>query len=96
MFIHFVRKLMHRCSGILVGRRWLKSVEIQDHCQEFIANDLGLEFKPSSVQRTGAGVAFLGCRIWPTHVELNRRSKCRWRRRVRVLGWQRLHGEYRN
>ena len=28
---------------------------------------------------------FLGCRIWPTHVELNRRSKRRWRCRVKVL-----------
>ena len=46
---------------------------------------LGLEFKPSAVQRTGVGVAFLGCRIWRTHVELNSRSKRRWRRRVRVL-----------
>lgn len=60
-------------------------VEIHDQCQEFAMVQLGLEFKPSAVQRTGVGVAFLGCRIWPTHVELNRRSKRRWRRRVRVL-----------
>ena len=31
------------------------------------------------------GVSFLGCRVFSTHVELNRRSKRRWRRRVRVL-----------
>lgn len=60
-------------------------VEIHSCCQQFATVHLGLEFKPSSVQRTGVGVAFLGCRIWPTHVELNRRSKRRWRRRVRVL-----------
>ena len=60
-------------------------VEIHHQCQQFIAVQLGLEFKPSTVQRTGAGVSFLGCRIWPTHVELNGRSKRRWRRRVRVL-----------
>lgn len=60
-------------------------VEIHDRCQEFVANQLRLEFKPSAVQRTGAGVPFLGCRIWPTHVALNRRSKRRWRCRVRVL-----------
>lgn len=65
------------------SRQSLKA--IQECCQEFVANHLGLEFKPSAVQRTGVGVAFLGCRIWPTHVELNRRSKRRWRRRVRVL-----------
>ncbi len=60
-------------------------VEIHDRCTEFAGRQLRLEFKPSAVQRTGVGVAFLGCRIWPTHVELNRRSKRRWRRRVRVL-----------
>lgn len=60
-------------------------VEIHGRCQELATVKLGLEFKPSAVQRTGVGVAFLGCRIWPTHVELNSRSKRRWRRRVRVL-----------
>ena len=60
-------------------------VEIHGRCQEFAMVQLGLEFKPSAVQRTGVGVAFLGCRIWRTHVELNSRSKRRWRRRVRVL-----------
>ena len=60
-------------------------VDIQIRCREFAANSLGLEFKPSEVMRTSRGVPFLGCHIWPTHVELNRRSKRRWRRRVRVL-----------
>ena len=60
-------------------------VQIHDRCQEFAMVQLGLEFKPSTVQRTGVGVGFLGCRIWPTHVELNHRSKRRWRRRVQVL-----------
>ena len=60
-------------------------VEIHGRCQEFAATHLALEFKPGEVQRTGVGVPFLGCRIWPTHVELNRRSKRRWRQRVRVL-----------
>jgi len=59
--------------------------DVHHRCQEFAATRLALEFKPGEVQRTGAGVAFLGCRIWPTHVELSRRSKRRWRQRVRVL-----------
>lgn len=59
--------------------------EIHGRCQEFAATQLALDFKLGEVQRTGVGVPFLGCRIWPTHVELNRRSKCRWRQRVRVL-----------
>jgi hypothetical protein len=60
-------------------------VDVHDRCQEFAAARLALEFKHAEVKRTGVGVPFLGCRIRPTHVELNRRSKRRWRRRVRVL-----------
>ncbi len=60
-------------------------VEIHHQCQQFAQVRLGLSFKPSRVQRTAVGVFFLGCRVWPTHVELNARSKRRWRRRVRVL-----------
>jgi hypothetical protein len=60
-------------------------VEVHVRCQEFAATHLGLTFKPGDIRRTGSGVPFLGCRILPTHVELNRRSKRRWRRRVRVL-----------
>lgn len=59
--------------------------EVHGRCQEFAATHLALDLKPSEAQRTGMGIPFLGCRIWPTHVELNRRSKRRWRRRVRVL-----------
>ena len=58
---------------------------IQQRCSEFARDRLGLEFKPSDVRRASAGVEFLGCRLWPTHVELNRRSKRRWRSRVKVL-----------
>ena len=60
-------------------------IEIHHQCREFVAVQLGLEFKLSTIQRTGVGLSFLGCRIWPTYVELNARSKRRWRRRVRVL-----------
>ncbi len=60
-------------------------VDFHGRCADFASSHLLLEFKPGEVRRTAAGVPFLGCRIWPTHVELNRRSKRRWRRRVRVL-----------
>jgi retron-type reverse transcriptase len=60
-------------------------IEIHRRCREYAATQLALEFKPGEMRRTGVGVPFLGCRIWPTHVELNRRSKRRWRQRVRVL-----------
>jgi hypothetical protein len=60
-------------------------VEVHARCEEFAATHLALGFKSSEVRRTGSGVPFLGCRLFPTHVELNSRSKRRWRNRVRVL-----------
>jgi hypothetical protein len=70
---------------ILWGVSRERLVDVHHRCREFAATRLLLEFKPGEVQRTSAGVPFLGCRIWPTHVELNRRSMRRWRQRVRVL-----------
>jgi hypothetical protein len=61
----------------------LKTIEVR--CGEFLGEVLSLELKPVTLQRTSTGVNFLGCRIWPTHVGLSRRSKRRWRRRVRDL-----------
>ena len=58
---------------------------MHQQCNDFARDSLGLEFKPSDPRRTSAGIEFLGCRIWPTHVELNRRSKRRWRCHVKVL-----------
>jgi hypothetical protein len=60
-------------------------VEIHARCKEYAARHFALDFKPSEVLPTGSGVLFLGCRIFPTHVELNSRSKRRWRNRIRVL-----------
>ncbi len=59
--------------------------EVHHLCSAFVDGKLSLEFKPSEVRRVSGGINYLGCRIWPTHVELNRRSKRRWRIRVRVL-----------
>ena len=52
---------------------------IQQRCSEFARDGLRLELKSCDVRRTSAGMEFLGCRLWPTHVELSRRSKRRWR-----------------
>jgi hypothetical protein len=60
--------------------------QVQRESERFLCNELRLEFKPAQVRRVEQGISFLGCRLFPTHVELNRRSKLRWRRRVRFLG----------
>jgi RNA-directed DNA polymerase len=54
-------------------------------CFDFVETELGLELKPAEPRGMRGGVSFLGCRVFATHVELNSRSKRRWRRRVRVL-----------
>jgi hypothetical protein len=58
---------------------------VQRECEQFVFHALGLEFKPAQVRRVEQGISFLGCRLFPTHVELNRRSKQRWQSRVRFL-----------
>ena len=57
----------------------------QGECERFAGDELRLEFKPAQIRRVERGISFLGCRLFPTHVELNRRSKQRWQRRVRFL-----------
>jgi hypothetical protein len=58
---------------------------VQQECEQFVCDVLGLDFRPPQVRRIEQGISFLGCRLFPTHVELNRRSKHRWQKRVRFL-----------
>jgi hypothetical protein len=54
--------------------------------QSFVENELGLTLKhPPCPQTTARGMDFLGYRIFPSHAELNRRSKVRYWRRLRSL-----------
>jgi hypothetical protein len=58
--------------------------------QHFVEDELDLMLKhPPCPQRTARGMDFLGYRIFPSHTELNRRSKVRYWRRLRLL--QSLH-----
>ena len=54
--------------------------------QHFVETELGLTLKhPPCPQPTARGMDFLGYRIFPSHAELNRRSKVRYWRRLRLL-----------
>lgn len=64
-------------------REWLRNAH--DHCREFAQTQLGLEFKNSEPRPSSGGLSFLGCKVFSTHVELNQRSKRRYRRRVHLL-----------
>jgi len=57
---------------------------------DWLQSELGLELKTgASINRTRHGVDFLGCRVFPTHLAPNRRSRLRFQRRLRTL--ERLH-----
>jgi len=54
--------------------------------QSFVEKELGLVLKhPPCPQPSTRGMDFLGYRIFPSHAELNRRSKVRYWRRLRLL-----------
>jgi hypothetical protein len=56
----------------------------------FVAGELDLKLKhPPAPQRSTLGMDFLGYRIFSSHTRLNRRSKVRYRRKLRTLS--RLH-----
>ncbi|MEQ8791503.1 MAG: RNA-directed DNA polymerase [Pirellulaceae bacterium] len=58
---------------------------LQTDCMGLLAEKLELAAKPNGIQRSTVGLNFLGCRIFPTHTILSRRSRKRWRRKVLCL-----------
>ena len=69
------------------GRDKSALVALGREIQGLVETQLGLALKhPPCPQPTRRGMDFLGYRIFPNHTALNRRSKVRYRRRLRVLG----------
>jgi hypothetical protein len=61
---------------------------LKDHAASaaaFLKEELALELKPAFVNRTTHGMDFLGCRVFPSHLMLNRRSRVRFRRKLHAL-----------
>jgi len=55
-------------------------------CEEFLVRDLRLHInRDPLIRSTRNGFEFLGCRVFPTHLQLNHRSRQRFRRRLRNL-----------
>jgi len=61
----------------------------RDRLAAFASQALGLEFKPPFSNRTALGMDFLGHRVFPDRLGLNRASRRRFRRKLRTLmqGW---------
>lgn len=55
------------------------------HCQTYLDEQLGLKCKQTKIRETACGFDFLGCRIFSSHVELNRRSKRRIYKGIRLF-----------
>ena len=59
-----VRGYVHYMDDLVLWHSSRQSLEaIQERCQEFVANHLGLEFKPSAVQRTGGPMKIQARRV---------------------------------
>ena len=59
---------------------------------QFLDQELGLKLNVPYINRVPHGMDFLGCRIFGTHMTLNRRSRTRFRRKIRRLESDFLRG----
>lgn len=59
--------------------------QVLGECETFLSQELHLELKPPFLNRTVHGMDFLGCRVFPTHRTLSRRSRRRFRDKLRQL-----------
>jgi RNA-directed DNA polymerase len=59
---------------------------VRDRVAEFLEREMSLDLKPEPyINRCRFGMDFLGCRVKPSHVSLNRRSRVRFGRKLRRL-----------
>jgi RNA-directed DNA polymerase len=67
---------------------------VRDQVREFLISELSLELKPEPyINRCLLGMDFLGSRVYPSHVTLNRRGRVRFRRRLMGLQWECSEGK---
>ena len=57
----------------------------RDACLRFLRDELQLTAKLVYLAPSGRGVDWLGCRVFPTHTTLSRRSRTRFRRKIVAL-----------
>lgn len=70
---------------VLWGPTTRQLCRLRDVCHDFLLAELDLMPKEPFINLSGRGMDFLGCRVFPTHLELNRRSKTRLRRKLNAL-----------
>jgi hypothetical protein len=67
---------------VLWGQSISQMREIKWLCQQFIHEELGLTLNVTTCAKSSQGLSFLGYRVFPHHVCLNRRSKLRFQRKL--------------
>ena len=71
---------------VIWGRSAKELCVVLDRCKEFADNRLSLVFKHQPfINQAVQGIDFLGCRVWPQHITLSRRSRLRFCRRLARL-----------
>jgi hypothetical protein len=64
-----------------------------EETRNFLSSHLELTLKPIPyINRTAHGLDFLGCRVFPNHMILNRRSRARFRRKLNGLEREAFRG----
>lgn len=78
---------------VLWGNSSQELQQVHQTCRELLQDELQLELKPFHINSTSHGMDFLGCRVFSSHLELNRRSRRRFVRKLTQLEAQFLEGE---
>jgi RNA-directed DNA polymerase len=99
-FDRFVKERL-RCKGYVRymddSALWAgSSTELRSHAamaESFLKNELEIQFKPNPyINGSRHGIDFLGCRVFPGHMILARRSRVRFQRQLRALECSALAG----
>jgi RNA-directed DNA polymerase len=82
-----VRRYVRYMDDVLLWAATSKELQtVLIASRQSLQEELGLELKQNSpLNRTAQGVDFLGCRVFPTHLVLNRRSRVRFSRKCAGL-----------
>jgi hypothetical protein len=71
---------------VLWGEQRSDLKQLTSTCRNFLQGELGLTMhEPVPVFKSRTGLEFLGCRVFPDHLKLNRRSRRRYRAKLRDL-----------
>ena len=90
-----IRGYVRNMDDFVIWGKSREELKQQWHrCRDFLRTDLQLELKRKpAIRLSSGGSNFLGCRVFPTHIELNRRSKHRFRCKLQQLAKSFEHEE---